>query len=104
MVVGVRARLAADDAVKHRTDHVLGALADLMTYLALGEDLLASRGVLRQCGAHRSKERRPRNRKTQQLHIVLPDLVSPRRPCWRNGGSRKSSLSNCASPGIGCPF
>src|ERR1700722_13113433 len=80
MVIWIRASLAADDAAKDRPDHVLCALADLVTNLALGEDLLASSGVLRHGRAHRSKERRPRKRKTQHVHIVLPVLGIPSRP------------------------
>src|SRR5271168_3191535 len=80
MIIRIRSRVSADDPVEDRADHVLCALADLVTDLALGEHLLASNGVLRHGRAHRSKERRPRKRKTQQLHIVLPDLGIPSRP------------------------
>ena len=80
MVPLVSARVPTHDPVEDWADHVLRAFADLMTDLALGEDLLAGRRVLRQRTAQRSKERRPRNRKTQQLHIVLPNLGIPSRP------------------------
>ena len=77
MVALVNARVAPDDPVEDRPDHVLGALADLVADLAFGEDLLSSGGVLRRRGGDRNKERRPGNRKTQQLQTLLPDLGLP---------------------------
>src|ERR1700722_3846833 len=95
MVARVSARGPSDDAVEHRADHVLGALADLVADLAFGEDLLPGGGILRRRGANRSQERRPGNRKTQQLHIPLRIWVIPMPPVGERQPSReRSSLSN----------
>src|SRR5271168_1629735 len=104
MIIRIRSRVSADDPVEDRTDHVLGALADLVADLALHEDLLASSGVLRHGRAHRSKERRPRKRKTQQPHIVLPDLSIPSRPYREASRRADRDLASALFEGKGCPF
>ena len=56
-VVRISAGLAADDAVQHRPDRILGAFADLVAGLALEKHLLAKSRVLSGRGAHRARER-----------------------------------------------